>query len=83
MISAKQLGLAAAFLSLCGLSHAKSNITSDTHFYGQSEPVYPSRTLDCLYFKLGFTISNSSQHMARDPVTGLKLITRPQLWSPR
>ncbi|KAJ5606519.1 hypothetical protein N7510_009300 [Penicillium lagena] len=42
MVSAKQLGLAAAILSLCGLSHAESNITSDTYFYGQSEPVYPS-----------------------------------------
>ncbi|KAJ5814634.1 hypothetical protein N7474_006411 [Penicillium riverlandense] len=42
MVSAKQLGLAAAILSLCELSNAKSNITSDTHFYGQSEPVYPS-----------------------------------------
>ncbi|GLI82014.1 hypothetical protein PoHVEF18_010414 [Penicillium ochrochloron] len=42
MVSAKQLALAAAMLSVCGLSHAESNITSDTYFYGQSEPVYPS-----------------------------------------
>lgn len=43
MVSAKQVALAAAMLSVCGLSHAESNITSDTFFYGQSEPVYPSR----------------------------------------
>lgn len=38
---AKQLGLALAILSSFGL--AEKNITSDTYFYGQSEPVYPSR----------------------------------------
>lgn len=45
MVSAKQLALAAAMLSVCGLSHAESNVPSDTYFYGQSEPVYPSRTV--------------------------------------
>lgn len=45
MVSAKQLALAAAMLSVCGLTHAESNITSDTYFYGQSEAVYPSRGL--------------------------------------
>jgi hypothetical protein len=83
MVSAKQLGLAAAILSLCEPSNAKSNITSDTYFYGQSEPVYPSRTSNYLYYKFVFTMSNSPQQMARGPVTGLKLIKRPQLWSPR
>lgn len=83
MVSAMQLGLAAAILSSCGLIHAESNITSDTYFYGQSEPVYPSRTLNCLFYKLSFTLSNSFQHLARDPVTGLKRIKRPQPWSPR
>lgn len=50
MHSVKQVGLAVAALSLSlGLGHAESNITSDTHFYGLSEPVYPSR-MSCLYF---------------------------------
>ncbi|OOQ86351.1 putative beta-glucosidase M [Penicillium brasilianum] len=42
MVSTKQLALAAAMLSVCGLTHAESDITSDTYFYGQSEAVYPS-----------------------------------------
>ncbi|KAJ5586825.1 uncharacterized protein N7459_002590 [Penicillium hispanicum] len=42
MFSATQMGMAVAILSLCGLGHSESNITSDTYFYGQSEPVYPS-----------------------------------------
>ncbi|KAJ5085989.1 hypothetical protein N7532_010760 [Penicillium argentinense] len=42
MLSAKQISLAVAILSLCELGQTKQNITSDTHFYGQSEPVYPS-----------------------------------------
>ncbi|KAJ5679118.1 hypothetical protein N7462_007362 [Penicillium macrosclerotiorum] len=42
MLSAKQLGLAVTLLSMGSLSHAESNITSDTYFYGQSDPVYPS-----------------------------------------
>ncbi|KAJ5157094.1 uncharacterized protein N7482_008194 [Penicillium canariense] len=42
MVSAQQLGVAVAILSVCGLGYAESNITSDIHFYGQSEPVYPS-----------------------------------------
>ncbi|EPS27960.1 putative beta-glucosidase [Penicillium oxalicum 114-2] len=42
MIVTKELALALAMLSMWGLSHAESNITSDTYFYGQSEPVYPS-----------------------------------------
>ncbi|KAJ5128042.1 hypothetical protein N7448_008821 [Penicillium atrosanguineum] len=41
MFSTK-IGLTLAFLSLYGLSHSKSLITSDTYFYGWSEPVYPS-----------------------------------------
>lgn len=45
MVSTKQLALAAAMLSVCGLTHAESDITSDTYFYGQSEAVYPSRRL--------------------------------------
>lgn len=43
MVSVKQIGLAAGILSMRGLGHAESNITSDTHFYGQSEAVYPAR----------------------------------------
>ncbi|KAJ5808438.1 hypothetical protein N7474_009707 [Penicillium riverlandense] len=42
MFSTKQIGVAVAIVTLCGFSHAEGNITSDTHFYGQSEPVYPS-----------------------------------------
>ncbi|KAJ5183378.1 hypothetical protein N7492_000994 [Penicillium capsulatum] len=42
MIEMKQLSLAIAGLIFCGLGHAGSNITSETHFYGLSEPVYPS-----------------------------------------
>ena len=42
MLSEK-IGLVVAVLSLCGLGHAESNITSDSFFYGQSEAVYPSR----------------------------------------
>lgn len=53
MVSTKQLALAAAMLSVCGLGHAESNITSDTYFYGQSEAVYPSRTLNFLLGKAG------------------------------
>lgn len=45
MIQLKQIGLAFASFSLSRVSYAESNITSDTHFYGQSEPVYPSRGL--------------------------------------
>lgn len=43
MVCAKQLGLALAILSACGLANAERNITSDTYFYGDSPPVYPSR----------------------------------------
>ncbi|KAJ5712943.1 uncharacterized protein N7483_010124 [Penicillium malachiteum] len=39
---AEKTVLALAILSLCGLGHAESNITSDTYFYGDSPPVYPS-----------------------------------------
>ncbi|KAJ5477490.1 hypothetical protein N7539_007634 [Penicillium diatomitis] len=42
MVATKELALALAMLSMCGLGHAENNITSDTYFYGQSEPVYPS-----------------------------------------
>ncbi|KAJ5929025.1 hypothetical protein N7454_006873 [Penicillium verhagenii] len=38
----EKLGLTLAVLSLCGLGHAESQITSDTHFYGDSPAVYPS-----------------------------------------
>lgn len=48
MVCAKQLGLAVAILSTRGLSHAERNITSDTYFYGQSEPVYPCRAFQSL-----------------------------------
>lgn len=44
MLSQGKIGVALAILSMCGLGHTEENITSDTHFYGQSEPVYPSRT---------------------------------------
>ncbi|KAJ5403539.1 hypothetical protein N7509_003410 [Penicillium cosmopolitanum] len=46
MLSQGKIGVALAILSMCGLGHTEENITSDTHFYGQSEPVYPSRQGD-------------------------------------
>lgn len=42
MLSQITVGVALAILSMSSLGHAEQ-ITSDTHFYGQSEPVYPSR----------------------------------------
>ena len=55
MHSVKQVGLAVAALSLSlGLGHAESNITSDTHFYGLSEPVYPSRMSFLYLFFVSF-----------------------------
>lgn len=42
MWSGKHIGIALIISSLYGIGHAEQNIT-DTHFYGQSEPVYPSR----------------------------------------
>jgi beta-glucosidase len=43
MVAVKQIAL------LAGLAHwadaAEKVITNDTHFYGQSPPVYPSRML--------------------------------------
>lgn len=39
----EKIGLTLAVLSLCGLGHAESEITSDTYFYGESPAVYPSR----------------------------------------
>ncbi|KAJ5579314.1 hypothetical protein N7450_008181 [Penicillium hetheringtonii] len=41
MWSGKHIGIALIISSLYGIGHAEQNIT-DTHFYGQSEPVYPS-----------------------------------------
>lgn len=35
--------VAVALLAIYGVGLAEKNITSDTYFYGQSEPVYPSR----------------------------------------
>ena len=40
----EKIGLTLAVLSLCGLGHAESEITSDTYFYGDSPAVYPSRS---------------------------------------
>ncbi|KAJ5803480.1 uncharacterized protein N7503_005930 [Penicillium pulvis] len=38
----EKFGLTLAVLSLYGLGHAESDITSDTYFYGDSPAVYPS-----------------------------------------
>lgn len=39
----EKFGLTLAVLSLCGLGHAETDISSDTYFYGESPAVYPSR----------------------------------------
>ncbi|KAK9319344.1 hypothetical protein V1517DRAFT_376584 [Lipomyces orientalis] len=42
MLSMAKFSKVAAMLAMFGLSLSESNITDDTYFYGQSEPVYPS-----------------------------------------
>ncbi|KAJ5278824.1 hypothetical protein N7478_004196 [Penicillium angulare] len=42
----EKAALALAVFSLCGLAHTEGQITSDTHFYGESPAVYPSRSGD-------------------------------------
>jgi hypothetical protein len=37
--------IGASLLGLAALVQCQAVITSDTYFYGQSPPVYPSRTL--------------------------------------
>jgi hypothetical protein len=78
MVSAKQLGLAVAILSVCGLGHAEENITSDTYFYGQSEAVYPSRMFKD--FLASVFSANVQQHLARVPVIGPRLTPKLRLW---
>lgn len=51
MVAANALLLAAAGLAAAAASASSDVITNDTYFYGQSPPVYPSRTCFMLQLK--------------------------------
>jgi beta-glucosidase len=43
MVAIKRAALLAGLAQLIGIGAAQDAITDDSHFYGQSPPVYPSR----------------------------------------
>lgn len=45
MVAIKRAALLAGLAQLISISAAQDAITDDSHFYGQSPPVYPSRRL--------------------------------------
>lgn len=51
MVAANALLLAVAGLVAAAASASSDVITNDTYFYGQSPPVYPSRTCFMLHLK--------------------------------
>lgn len=45
MVAIRRAALLAGLAQLISISAAQDAITDDSHFYGQSPPVYPSRRL--------------------------------------